>query len=294
MQVREAMPTSPAPVSARADSALRMGRLTRVLLYLVAIVLSILWVVPSLWILLVSFKPQGSNVLNVASWFQAPYSVGNYVYAFTHAPILLWLLNSFLVALIVTVLVLLLSVLCAFPISQNRFPGRGLVVFLLALGLMVPGEALLIPFYLLFRSLHMLDGYGALILPSIAVPFGVLLVKQFFDGLSREYFEAARMDGCGVLRMIFMIAVPLARPALAALAIFTFLGSWNNFLWPYISITSPNVMTVPVGIPFFNSSYHTDYTLPATADVIVSIPVFIVYVLFQRHIIRGFAFSGLK
>lgn len=294
MQVQDSVVQFQPNPPRKTSSALGMRRPAKTLLYIAAIGLSVLWAIPSLWILLVSFKPQGSNVLNVSSWFQAPYSISNYVYAFSHAPILLWLLNSFIVALVVTILVLVLSVMCAYPISQNRFPGRRFIVFLLAVGLMVPGEALLIPFYLLFRNLHMLDSYGCLILPGIAVPFGVLLVKQFFDGLSKEYFEAAKMDGCSTLRIIFTIAVPLARPALAALAIFTFLGSWNNFLWPYISITSPNIMTVPVGIPFFNSSYHTDYTLPATADVIVSIPVFVVYMLFQKNIIKGFAFSGLK
>lgn len=273
---------------------LAMSKPSRVVLNIVAILLSVIWAIPLLWIILVSFKPQGSNVMSVSTWFHPPFSFANYIAAFAQAPVLLWILNSFLVALITTFLVLLLSVLCAFPISQNRFPGRGFLLFLFAIGLMVPGEALLIPLFILFHNLGLLNSYGCLILPSIAVPFGVFLVKQFFDGLSKDLFDAAKMDGCGVLRMIFSIAVPLSRPALAALAIFTFLSSWNNFLWPYISIVSPGIMTVPVGIPFFNSTYHTDYTLPATANVIVSIPVIIVYLIFQRQVVKGFTFSGLK
>jgi multiple sugar transport system permease protein len=270
------------------------SKVKRTILNIVGLVLGIIWVIPLLWIILVSFKPMGSNVMTVKSWLTPPYTIHNYIQAFQQAPVLVWILNSFLIALITTFFVLLLSVLCAFPLSRNRFPGRSFLLFLLAIGLMVPGEALLIPLFILFHNLHMLNSYYCIILPGIAVPFGVFMIKQFFDGLPNNLFDAAKMDGCGTLRMIFTVAVPLSRPALVALGIFTFLSSWNNFLWPYISIVSPHLMTVPVGIPFFNSTYHTDYTLPAAGNVIVSLPVIIVYLIFQRQITKGFAFSSLK
>lgn len=263
-------------------------------LYVIAIGITILWIIPLVWVVLVSFKLQGSNVMNVSSWFHPPFSISNYIQVFTQAPVLLWIWNSFAIAFITTILVLLLSVLCAFPFSQHRFPGSRFLFSLIALGLMIPGEALLIPLYVLFKNLNMLNSYSALILPSIAAPFGVLLMKQFFDGLPKELFEAAKIDGCSKLRMLFVIAVPLSRSALSALSIFTFLGSWNNFLWPFISTTSPNIMTIPVGIPFFNSSFHDDYTLPMAANVVVSVPVLIVFLIFQKQIIKGMSFTGLK
>jgi multiple sugar transport system permease protein len=269
-------------------------KISKIGLYVIAIGTTILWIIPLVWVVLVSFKPQGSNVMNVSSWLHPPFSISNYIQVFTQAPVLLWIWNSFAVALVTTILVLLLSVLCAFPFSQQRFPGSRFLFSLIALGLMIPGEALLIPLYVLFKNLNMLNSYSALILPSIAAPFGVLLMKQFFDGLPKELFEAAKIDGCSKLKMLFVIAIPLSRSALSALSIFTFLGSWNNFLWPFISTTSPNIMTIPVGIPFFNSSFHDDYTLPMAANVIVSVPVLIVFLIFQKQIIKGMSFTGLK
>ncbi|GGJ08419.1 sugar ABC transporter permease [Alicyclobacillus cellulosilyticus] len=262
--------------------------------FCVASLLAFFWLVPLAWVILVSFKPQGSNVMNATGWVTPPYTIENYIEVFTKAPVALWIWNSFLVAVITTFLALLLSTLCAFPFSLGSFFGSRFLMFLIAIGLMVPGEATLIPLYVVFRNLNWLDSYQALILPGIAIPFGVLLLKQFFDGLPRELFEAAMMDGCGIVRMLFQIAVPLSRPALAALGIFTFLGSWNNFLWPFISTTSPQIMTIPVGIPFFNSSYHTDYTLPMAANVVVSVPVLVAFLLFQKQIIKGISFTGLK
>lgn len=271
-----------------------MSRATRTLQYTVTILLSLLWVIPIVWMVLVSFKPTGSNVLNVNDWIHPPFSIKNYLSAFQTAPILLWILNSFIVAVITTFLVLILSLLCAFPFSYRKFPGRSLLLLLIAAGLMVPGAATLVPLYLIFRDLHSLNTYQSLILPSIAVPFGVLLIKQFFDGLPKELYEAATIDGANIMKLITSIAIPLSRPALGALAIFTFLGSWNNFLWPFIEVTNPNIMTIPVGIPFFDSAYHVDYTLPMAANVIVSIPVLIAFVIFQKQIVRGISFTGLK
>jgi multiple sugar transport system permease protein len=262
--------------------------------FVLAIILSVVWLIPIAWIILVSFKPEGSNLTGIHSWVSPPFSFQNYLSAFNTAPVLLWIWNSFIVAALTTILVLVLSILCAFPFSQRKFPGQHLFMGLIAVGLMVPGAATLVPLYLIFRDLHLLNSFQSMILPGIAVPFGVLLMKQFFDGLPNELFEAATMDGATVMRMIMSIAVPLSRPALGALSIFTFLGSWNNFLWPFIDITNPKIMTIPVGIPFFDSGYHVDITLPMAANVIVSIPVLIAFLIFQKQIIRGISFTGLK
>lgn len=275
-------------------SQLQGRKATRGIQYVLAIGFSLIWLLPLLWVILVSFKPTGSNVMNVSAWLHPPFSISNFVTVFKTAPILLWILNSFVVAVITTFLVLLLSLLCAFPFSHRKFPGSNFFLLLIAIGLMVPGAATLVPLYLIFRDLHALNTYQSLILPSIAVPFGVLLLKQFFDGLPKDLFEAAKMDGASAMRMIFSIVVPLSRPALAALAIFTFLGSWNNFLWPFIDINNPNIMTIPVGIPFFDSGYHIDYTLPMAANMIVSIPVLIAFLFFQKQIIKGISFTGIK
>ncbi|MDM5328435.1 carbohydrate ABC transporter permease [Neobacillus sp. CF12] len=261
--------------------------------YTVASILALLWVIPLIWVLLVSFKASGS-LLSVVNWLKPPFSIENYVHVFSNAPVLLWLWNSFLVSTITTVFVLILSGLAAFPFSINRFPGSRILFWIILAGLMVPGEAILVPLYILLRDLNLLDTYSSLILPVIAVPFGMIFLKQFFDGLPKELYEAAKIDGCGMYRMLFLITLPLSRSAIAALGIFTFLSTWKEFLWPFISITSADKMTIPVGIPFFNSGFVVDYTIPMAANVIVSIPVLIVFLIFQKQIIKGISFTGIK
>jgi len=266
----------------------------KIALYTVTIFLALLWVVSLIWMILVSFKPSGSGVLSVRSWFSPPFSIDNYYYVLEHAPVILWIWNSVFVATVTTICVLLICSMAAFAFSQGRFPGYRIIFWIIMAGLMVPGEAILVPLYILFRDLGLLDSYEALIFPSIAVPFGMILLKQFFDGLPKELYEAAKIDGCGTYRMLFVITLPLSRSALAALGIFTFLGSWKEFIWPFISITDAVKMTIPIGIPFFNSEYNADYTIPMAANVIVSVPAVIVFLIFQKQIIKGVSFSGIK
>jgi multiple sugar transport system permease protein len=266
----------------------------KIIVLILTILLATIWIVPLLWVFLVSFKPSGSGVINAATWLKPPFSFANYFYVLTEAPVLLWLFNSFIVALITTIFVIILSAMAAFPFSVHRFPGDRLLFWIILAGLMVPGEAVLVPLYIIIRDLNLLDSYTALVLPAIAVPFGMILLKQFFDGLPKELYEAARMDGCNVYRLLISITLPLSRPALAALGIFTFLGTWKEFIWPFISITSAEKMTVPIGIPFFNAGFSVDYTIPMAVNVVVSIPVIIVFLIFQKQIIKGISFTGIK
>ncbi len=141
----------------------------------------------------------------------------------------------------------------------------------------------------------MLDTYAGLILPMIASPpIGVIILKSFFDSVPHEVMESARIDGCSNWRLFWNIVLPLAKPALAAIAIFTFIGSWNNFLWPFLAIVSEELYTLPVGIPTFNSTYSSSYMLPMTVNAIASIPVIIAFLLFEKQIVKGVSFTGLK
>jgi multiple sugar transport system permease protein len=267
--------------------------LKRRMITTLAVTLAVIWALPLIWVSIVAFKPSGS-VLTATSWLKPPFTFENYIHVFTSAPVLLWLWNSILISAITTILVLILSSLAAFPFSIARFPGDRFLFWIILAGLLVPGEAVLVPLYILIRDLNLLDSFTGIVLPAIAVPFGMILLKQFFDGLPKELYEAAKMDGCGVFKMLFTITLPLSRPALAALGIFTFLGTWKEFIWPFISITSAEKMTIPVGIPFFNSTFSVDYTIPMAANVIVSIPVVIAFLLFQKQIIKGISFTGIK
>ncbi len=159
---------------------------------------------------------------------------------------------------------------------------------------MIPGEATIIPLYEIVKNLGMIDTYAGLILPMIASPLGVIILKSFFDGVPKEVIESAIMDGCSNFKLFYKIVLPLAKPALAAIGIFTFIGSWNNFLWPYLSILSETLYTLPVGLPVFNSAYTQAYVLPMTANAIASIPVIIVFLIFEKQIVKGISFTGIK
>ncbi|WP_317906887.1 carbohydrate ABC transporter permease, partial [Bacillus subtilis] len=182
-----------------------------------------------------------------------------------------------------TILTLLLTSMAAFAFSKMRFRYRkALYLFFLA-GLMVPGEAMIIPLYEIIGSMGLLDTYAGLILPGIAAPLGVIILKSFFDGVPNELIESAKLDGCNDFRLYWNVVLPLGESAVAAVGILTFIGSWNNFLWPFLAIISESLYTLPVGIPMFNSNYSETYILPMTVNAIASIPVIIAFLLFEKQ-----------
>ncbi|MFD1449151.1 carbohydrate ABC transporter permease [Oceanobacillus profundus] len=260
----------------------------------VAIAVSVLFILPIIWMIFVSLKPDGYSTTSPIEWFLPPFTFSNYTNIISDTLILRWTFNSFIVALITTILTLIVTSLASFAISQMKFRFKRTIFIFFLVGLMIPGEATIIPLYETAKSLNLIDSYAGLILPMIASPLGVIILKSFFDGIPKELFESAKMDGCSNIKLFYKIALPLAKPALAAIAIFTFIGSWNNFLWPYLSILSEELYTLPVGLPVFNSSYSQAYVLPMTANAIASIPVIIVFLIFQKQIIKGISFTGLK
>ncbi|HLU23835.1 MAG TPA: carbohydrate ABC transporter permease, partial [Bacillaceae bacterium] len=208
--------------------------------------------------------------------------------------IIRWTFNSFIIALITTILTLIITSLAAFAFSQMKFRFKKTLFIFFLLGLMIPGEATIIPLYEIVKSLNLIDTYAGIILPGIASSLGVIILKSFFDGVPKEVIESAIMDGCSKWKLFYKIVLPLAKPAVAAIGIFTFIGSWNNFLWPYLSILSEDLYTLPVGIPVFNATYSQAYVLPMTANAIASIPVIIAFLIFEKQIVKGISFTGIK
>ncbi|WP_153464010.1 carbohydrate ABC transporter permease [Sediminibacillus terrae] len=267
---------------------LRKGKLT------VGLIVAALFILPIIWMLLVSLKPNGYSTTNPLDWFLPPFTFTNYIDIVVDSLILRWLFNSFLVATITTILTLILTSLAAFAISQMKFRYKNFIFIFFLLGLMIPGEATIIPLYEIVKNLNMLDSYAGLILPMIASPLGVIVLKSFFDNVPKEVIESAIIDGCSNFKIFYKIILPLAKPAMASIGIFTFIGSWNNFLWPYLSILSENLYTLPVGLPVFNATYSQAYVLPMTANAIASIPVIIVFLIFEKQIVKGISFTGIK
>ncbi|WP_067725069.1 carbohydrate ABC transporter permease [Oceanobacillus damuensis] len=260
----------------------------------IGLVVAIIFIFPIIWMLFVSLKPDGFSTTNPLDWFTPPFTIANYIDLLLNSMILRWVFNSFIVALITTVLTLFITSLAAFAISQMKFRYKNIIYIFFLVGLMIPGEATIIPLYEIAKNLNLIDSYAGLILPMIASPIGVIILKSFFDSVPKEVIESAIMDGCSYFKLYYKIVLPLAKPALAAIAIFTFIGSWNDFLWPYLSILSETLYTLPVGLPVFNSTYSQAYVLPMTANAIASLPVIIVFLFFEKQIVKGISFTGIK
>ncbi|MFC0215710.1 carbohydrate ABC transporter permease [Paenibacillus chartarius] len=259
-----------------------------------SLLLAVLFLVPLSWMLVVSIKDETMKIQGVLDWYKPPYTLETYFYVFHETSLLRWMFNSLIVAAAVTILTVLFTSMSAFALSKIRFKLRGFVFVFILAGLMIPGEAMIIPLYQLVKELGMLDSYQGLILPAIASPFAVIVLKSFFDTVPNELIESAEMDGGGLFKIYYSIVLPLAKPALASIAILTFIGQWNNFLWPFISITSEELFTLPMGIPTLLSQYTKDYVRPMAINSISSLPVIIAFLFFEKQIVRGLSFTGIK
>ncbi|MCQ4087976.1 carbohydrate ABC transporter permease [Saccharibacillus sp. JS10] len=267
-----------------------LDRLYPYVVRIAAALFALMFLTPIFWMLSLSLTPESGSLF--AGGFNV--SLDNYKTVLNRAPIFGWMGNSLVVSVATTALVLLFASMAAYSFSRVRFPGSKVLFILFLSAMMIPGEATLIPLYLLMRDADLLGTRISLILPALAGPMGIFILKQFFDGLPKDLEEAARIDGAGFFKIWYRIFLPLSRPALAALGIFTFIGSWNDYVWPLISISDKAYMTITLGLPMFQSSYNQEYALPMTANALAAIPVLIVFLIFQKQIIKGIAFTGGK
>lgn len=270
----------------------RRRSLARILLYLILGVGGFGMVFPFLWMVASSLK-HANEIYNLNLIPDNP-TLDNYRTVFTDTEFVRWFLNSVIVALITTASVAFFDSLAGYTLAKFRFPGQQVIFIVILSTLMVPTEMLVIPWYLMSINLHWADSYWGIMFPGVMSAFGVFLMRQFFLGVPNDLLDAARIDGVSEFRLFWNIALPLVKPAVAALCIFTFLGNWNAFLWPLIVTRSEEMRTLPVGIAFFSSEAGSAYELIMTAAALGTIPVLVVFAIFQRQIIRGIALTGLK
>jgi len=276
------------------EHASRKLSLPVLILYIIAFGLAVICIVPILWMVATSLKPEGSVIGEIGRRFVPPFTLENYRYIFENAPIVRWTANSLFVSIVVPFLSLINASLAAYALSRIDFSYKKIVFWVILCGMMLPGEATIVSLYMVANSMEILDSYYALILPALAGPLGVIIVRQFYDGIPNELVDAAKIDGCGLFKTWWNIFLPLSKPVMAALLIFSFLGTWNDFLWPFLSIQSEELYTLPIGIPFFMSSYNQDETLPMTINAYASVPIIIVFIFFQKYIVKGITFTGIK
>jgi len=260
---------------------------------------ALLFVLPVVLIFLTALKPE-AEIIRLDSLFPRDAAAGwrdNFGHIFGYpeeVPIFRWVVNSVFISSSVTLLVLTVDSLAAYALSRLRPPGGRVIFAVILATLMVPGQILLVPVYLILNKLGWLDTPAALIVPAGAGAFGVFLLSQFFKAIPKELEEAAMLDGCGPFRIYWHVMLPLSKPALATLAILTFIGSWNDFLGPLVFLESVERFTLPVGVALFQGSYANEYGLTLAASVVCTTPILVIFLLFSRHIIRGMAMSGLK
>jgi multiple sugar transport system permease protein len=282
--------------------------LGKLLIYAILIVGGVIFVAPFVWMLSGSLQNIGDIFRWPPQWIPNNPTLDNYARFFETQRIGRFFLNSAYVAIVVTFLQLLLASLAAYAFAKRQFPGRD-ALFLLTLGtMMIPGQVTLIPTYIILKHVPFfggndwlgqgghgwLDSYWGLIIPQGASAFAIFLLRQYMRTIPNDLLDAARIDGASELRIWGQIVMPLCRPALAALGIFTFTYQWDNFYWPLIIVSSEELRTLPLGLALFVVRNRTAWDLLMAGSVVATLPVLIVFLMFQRHFVRGIAMSGLK
>ena len=280
----------------RAAASMRLPRRPAdAALTVLALIVAAIWIFPVYWAVVTTLKPEYEVVEPGVRLLPKTWTLGSYTYVFAHTTISRWYLNSFITAGAITVLVVAMSACCGYAISQFRFPGRSLLFGLILASFMVPLQALIVTHFVLMAEFGLINTWGGVILPQLIVPVVVIVYKQFFDSIPREFREAAVVDGAGEFRLFISIFLPMNWGITTALAIITFIGAWNAFLWPFLVATTDSAMTVTVGIVQVHSAFGVQYARNLASAVIAALPVAVAYLIFQRRVTEAVMLSaGIK
>ena len=263
---------------------------------------------PFIWLISTSLTPANEVFAWPPKLIPSKILFSNYIDAIPRINFLNCLKNSLIVASITTIIGLVFNTLAGYSLAKLRFPGRDIIFIIILATLMIPPQVTVIPLFIIFRGFPLMGGndifgqggsgivntYFSLIIPGMASTFGVFMMREFFRMMPNELLDAARIDGANELGILTRIYLPLAKPALVAVGIFTFTYSWNDFFWPLIMTSTPEMYTLQLGISFLKTQYFTDWQLLMALTVMSMVPVLIFYALFQRNFIQGMAMSGIK
>lgn len=255
---------------------------------------ALLMFVPFAWSLSTSLKGLSQAMTYPPAWWPHPFQLGNYAKIWHIVPIGQWFINSLLVASAVTVANLIFDSLGGYALARVKFPGKRFWYMGIVAMLMIPFQAVMLPLYIVMKDLGLLDNYGGLIAPVAVSAMGIFLMRQAFLTLPSELEDAARIDGAGRFRMFWQLSLPLVTPTLLTLALMIFLSSWNNFLLPLLVANRASLWTLPLGIVMFQQEYFVNWPYLMAAAVLATLPIGLVFLVFQRWFIRGVATTGLK
>jgi multiple sugar transport system permease protein len=270
--------------------------LGRSIVYIILFLGTAVTVVPFIWVLLTSLKPASEIVKVPPSFFPQRWSFQSYqtIFSDPRVPLARFYFNSLFVAGSRVLITLFTSSLAGYIFARYTFAGKSVAFAFILAQLMIPFQVVMIPAYLILVKLHLVDTLWGLIIPSMVDAFGIFLMRQFVESLPSELIDAGRIDGASEFGIYWRIVLPQMGAALATLGIFTFMGTWNDYLWPLIVITTHEKRTLPLLLTWYNSQHGTRYDLTMAASVLVLLPILLVYVLFQRWIVRGVALTGFK
>ncbi|ADY66232.1 carbohydrate ABC transporter permease [Agrobacterium tumefaciens] len=269
-------------------------RLENVVLTLLTFSAALVWIFPLYWGFVTSLRSD-ENVAGNTSLLPDEFQLGAYVNAIFNTRLLTWYVNSIGTAAIVTVSVLIISMLCAYALSQIRFPGRRLLYGIVLASFMVPAQTLVVTQFILMKNLNLINTWAGIILPQLITPIVIIVYKQFFDSVPKEMREAVVLDGGGEYTILFKVFLPLNWGITTAMAIVTFITVWNAFFWPFLVITSENMMTIPVGITQVNDTFGIVYARLMAIAMLAALPVIVAYVIFQRRVTEAIMISsGVK
>jgi multiple sugar transport system permease protein len=287
--------TAPTPAIHAGPAGVRRSVGARVLVWLTLIVTTIISLFPFYWLLMTAFTPTESSIKIPPDFLPIHASLANFERLFRQAPsVWNWMLNSLVIAGSVTLFHIFFDTLSGYAFAKKRFPGRNIFFWMIIATLLVPSQVTLVPLYLVIRQFNLVNNLLGVILPGFADVFGIFLMRQYIQTLPSELEEAARIDGCSEPGIFWRIILPLSKPAIGALAIFTFVRSWNAFLWPLIVLQKTRTFTLPVGVASLQNEFAVDYGLIFAGAAIAAVPMILFFLAFQRYFMEGVRMGALK
>ncbi len=272
----------------------RKSSLSKVLYYVVMIVLSFFMVLPLFWMITTSLKDSGALTAIPIEWIPKKVTLDSFRKLFEIFPFGKAFLNSVIVSVSITIVNVFSACMAAYVFAKIPFKGRELLFGIFLITMMIPGSVTLIPNYLILRNFHLLNSYLGLVLPSFFNIFGIFMLRQSMRQIPDDFIDAAVIDGASQWRIFFNVIIPLSRPMIATLFVITFMGAWNDYLWPLIVLTDKSKMTLPVALSMLNGQYSTEYNLLMAGALISIVPIIIVYAFAQRYFEEGLTAGGLK
>lgn len=285
----------PAAGAGGAHRKLRTFDIAGLLLTLATFAFAIFWAFPLYWAMVTTLKPEYEVVQPGVRLWPETFTLEAYTYVLLNTKIGLWYLNSLVTSAAVTVIVIFISATCGYAISQLRFPGRHLLYLTIMASFMIPIQALIVTHFVLMSNFGALNTWLGTVLPQLIVPVVIIVYKQFFDSIPREFREAAIMDGANDFQLLFKIYLPMNWGVTTALAIITFIGAWNAFLWPFLAQSSEEKMNITVGVTQVHSAFGVQYARELAGAVLAGLPVALAYLIFQRRVTQAITLSaGIK